>query len=68
QDRVEIAKKNAKTAWKVTTGSSFLALVLGIAIVVMMPLKTVDYRLLYIDPQTGMTQIIQPLADAREIT
>ena len=68
QDRVEIAKENAKTAWKVATGSGVLALVLGIAIVVMMPLKTVDYRLLYIDPQTGMTQIIQPLADAREIT
>ncbi|AXT72973.1 virB8 family protein [Vibrio sp. dhg] len=68
QDRVELAKTSAKTAWKVATGSGVLALILGITIVVMMPLKTVDYRLLYIDPQTGMSQIIQPLADARQIT
>ncbi len=68
QDRVEIAKQSAKSAWIITAGSGVLTLLLGFAIVVVMPLKTVDYRLLFIDPQTGVTQLIQPLSDAKRMT
>ena len=68
QDRVALAKSSASKAWKVAIGAGVLALVLGIAIVVMMPLKTVDYRLLTIDPQTGMTDIVQPLSDAKTLS
>lgn len=68
QDRVELAVQSRRTAWKVAAGACVLAILLAIALVVMMPLKTVDYRLLTINQQTGMTEIIQPLADAKRIT
>lgn len=68
QDRVELAIQSRRTAWKVATGACVLALLLTVAVVVMMPLKTVDYRLLTINQQTGMTEIVQPLADAKRMT
>ncbi|EOV0110330.1 virB8 family protein [Vibrio parahaemolyticus] len=68
QDRVELAITSRRTAWKIAVGACVLAFLLTIALVVMMPLKTVDYRLLTINQQTGMTEIVQPLADAKHIT
>lgn len=68
QDRIELAKSSRNTAWKVAAASCAIAVLLSIAVVVMMPLKTVDYRLLTVNPDTGMTEIVQPLADAKRIT
>ncbi|MCG9625405.1 conjugal transfer protein TraG [Vibrio mediterranei] len=68
EDRVALAITSRNTAWKVASVAAFITLLLAIAVLIMMPLKTVDYRLLTVNPTTGITEIVQPLADAKRST
>ncbi|WP_253251097.1 virB8 family protein [Vibrio mediterranei] len=68
EDRVALAITSRNTAWKVAGAAVLVTLLLAIAVVIMMPLKTVDYRLLTVNPATGTTEIVQPLADAKRTT
>ncbi|EGQ8101900.1 conjugal transfer protein TraG [Vibrio parahaemolyticus] len=67
-DRVDMAKQSAKTAWKVATGAGTLAGLALIALAVTMPLKEVEPYLLSVDSKTGFTTILKPLADAQKTT
>lgn len=67
-DRVDMAFKSKKTAWMIAGGASVMAILLAIALVVLMPLKTVDYRLLTVDQDTGIVDIVPTLSDAQNIT
>ena len=68
EDRIELAKKSAKTAWQVAAGFGGLALCSLIVLVVMMPLKQTQPYLLKVDQTTGHTEIVQPLSDAKQTT
>ncbi|MFW9725382.1 VirB8/TrbF family protein, partial [Vibrio parahaemolyticus] len=67
-DRVDMAKQSAKTAWKVAAGAGALAGLALIALAVTMPLKEVEPYLLSVDSKTGFTTILKPLADAQKTT
>lgn len=68
EDRVQLAHQSRKNAWIFSGVSAFISILLAISIIVMMPLKTVDYRLLTVNQDTGMTEIVQPMADAEFTT
>ncbi|MCT7947691.1 virB8 family protein [Shewanella septentrionalis] len=68
EDRINLAKQSAKTAWKVATGFGVVALAAVAAVAMMMPLKQVEPYLLRVDNATGHTEMVRPLADAKSIT
>ncbi len=68
QDRVEMAKQSAKTAWKVATATTTITIVALVALAVTMPLKEVEPYLLSVDTQTGLTTMLKPLADGQKIS
>ncbi|MGD1336089.1 virB8 family protein [Vibrio harveyi] len=68
EDRIELAKQSAKTAWKVATGAGVLAIGAVAALIVAMPMKEVTPYLLNVDSKTGFTTILKPLADAKKTT
>ncbi|WP_261887515.1 virB8 family protein [Vibrio aerogenes] len=65
KDRIALAKRSERKAWMIAAISVGLAILSIVAIVIMMPLKSVDYRLLTVDKHTGIAQIVRPLADAK---
>jgi type IV secretion system protein VirB8 len=68
EDRVELAKESAKTAWKVATGFGLLALMAVCAVITLTPLKTIENYMTIIDPQTGIATVLKPIADAEYTT
>lgn len=67
-DRVALAKQSANKAWKVATAFGALAFLAVGAVVVMMPLKTIEPYLLKVDMTTGHTEVVRPLNDAKGVS
>ncbi|HEV2817237.1 MAG TPA: VirB8/TrbF family protein [Allosphingosinicella sp.] len=65
-DRVDALQVSRRTAWRVAAGASLIALLEAIALIVLMPLKTVEPYTLLVDRQTGFVQALRPI-DAERI-
>lgn len=66
-DRIAALQKSRRIAWFVAIGAAAVAVVEAIALIVLMPLKTVVPYTLLVDRTTGFVQALQPL-DANQIT
>ncbi|HEX8644598.1 MAG TPA: VirB8/TrbF family protein [Allosphingosinicella sp.] len=66
-DRQEDLKKSRKTAWMVAGGACAVALLEGLALVLLVPLKTVEPYTLLVDRNTGFVQAVRPL-DAQRVS
>ena len=60
-DREEALASSRKTAWIVAAALGVIALLEAVAIVVMLPLKTVQPYTLLVDRQTGYIQALDPI-------
>ncbi|MEQ7874289.1 type IV secretion system protein [Sphingomonas sp. ASV193] len=60
EDRQIEIEKSRRLAWRVALGAAFLAGLEGIALVLMMPLKTVVPYTLLVDKQTGYVTTLDP--------
>jgi len=60
-DRVDALQVSRRTAWRVAAGASAIALLEAIALIVLMPLKTVEPYTLLVDRQTGFVQALRPI-------
>jgi len=65
-DRVLSLRKSRRTGWWVASAELVLILLLTLAILVMLPLKTTDVRLVRVDSSTGIVDQVVKLTDARE--
>jgi type IV secretion system protein VirB8 len=65
-DRVDALQVSRRTAWRVAFGASLIAVLEAIALIVLMPLKTVEPYTLLVDRQTGFVQALRPI-DAERI-
>jgi type IV secretion system protein VirB8 len=61
RDREDNIRKSRRTAWIVAGLTSTIAVAEAIALVVLMPLKTVEPYTLLVDRQTGYVQALKPL-------
>ncbi len=66
-DRQEALRASRKTAWVVAAVAATVALLEAVALIVLMPLKTVEPYTLLVDRHTGFVQALQPL-DAQRIS
>lgn len=60
-DRERVIASSRRTAWVVAAGASAVALMQGIALVMLLPLKTVVPYTLLVDRQTGYVEALKPL-------
>ena len=60
-DRVDALQVSRRTAWRVAAGASLIAVLEAIALIVLMPLKTVEPYTLLVDRQTGFVQALRPI-------
>lgn len=60
-DREARLDRSQRIAWMIAATAIMVALVASIAIIVMLPLKTVETRTLLVDRQTGHVQQLSPL-------
>jgi type IV secretion system protein VirB8 len=60
-------QRSRRTAWIVASVSAAVALLLAIALVILLPLKTVEPYTLLVDRQTGHVEALAPL-DVQQIT
>ena len=60
-------ERSRRTAWIVASVATAIALLLAIALVLLLPLKTVEPYTLLVDRQTGNVEALAPL-DAQQIT
>lgn len=60
-DRALRSDRSRRTAWIIAGGAAVIAVLEAIAIVVMLPLKTVEPYTLLVDRQTGYVQELKPL-------
>jgi len=65
-DRVDALQVSRRTAWRIAAGASLIAVLEAIALIVLMPLKTVEPYTLLVDRQTGFVQALRPI-DAERI-
>lgn len=65
EDRNAGLERSSRTAWWVAGGAASIALLEAIALVLLVPLKTVEPYTLLVDRQTGYVQALKPLS--REI-
>jgi type IV secretion system protein VirB8 len=65
EDRQEELRKSRRTAWTIALIASFVALLLALALIVLLPLKTVEPYVLTVDKQTGFVQALEPLNPER---
>ena len=65
RDRLDAIHRSRRTAWSVAAGAGLIALFEALAIMLMMPLKTVEPYTLLVDRQTGYVQNVKPLEPAR---
>lgn len=66
-DQLEALRKSRRIAWFIAVGAVFVAVSEAIALVVLMPLKTVVPYTLMVDRTTGFVQALKPL-DPGQIT
>lgn len=60
-DRVDALQVSRRTAWRVAFGAGLIAVLEAFALIVLMPLKTVEPYTLLVDRQTGFVQALQPI-------
>lgn len=65
EDRQEELRKSRKTAWTIALIAAVVALLLALALIVLLPLKTVEPYVLTVDKQTGFVQALEPLNPER---
>jgi type IV secretion system protein VirB8 len=65
QDRQATLRRSRRIAWIVAAILAVIALLEALAIMLMMPLKTVEPYTLLVDRQTGFVQAVKPLEPAR---
>jgi type IV secretion system protein VirB8 len=65
EDRQDELRKSRKTAWTIALISAAVALLLALALIVLLPLKTVEPYVLTVDKQTGFVQALEPLNPER---
>jgi len=65
-DRVDALQISRRTAWRVAFGAALIAVLEACALIILMPLKTVEPYTLLVDRQTGFVQALKPL-DAAQI-
>jgi type IV secretion system protein VirB8 len=64
-DRVEAMRSSSRIAWSAACVAAAIALLEAIALVVLMPLKTVEPYTLLVDKTTGYVQALNPLDQAK---
>ena len=62
EDRNVGLERSRRTAWWVAGGLAVIALLQGVALVLLVPLKTVEPYTLLVDRQTGYVQALKPLS------
>jgi type IV secretion system protein VirB8 len=60
-DRVDALQVSRRNAWRIAFGAGLIAVLEAIALVVLMPLKTVEPYTLLVDRQTGFVQGLKPI-------
>lgn len=65
EDERESLRASKKTAWMVASGAAAIAFFEALAIVVMMPLKTVEPYTLMVDKTTGFVQELKPIESTK---
>jgi type IV secretion system protein VirB8 len=65
EDRQEELRKSRRTAWTIALIASVVALLLALALIVLLPLKTVEPYTLLVDRHTGFVQALEPLNPER---
>ena len=65
KDRQDALRASRRVAWTVAWGAAAVALLEAIALVVLMPLKTVEPYTLLVDRNTGFVQALTPLDPQR---
>jgi type IV secretion system protein VirB8 len=65
EDRQTALRKSRRTAWIVAGGACAIALMEGLALLLLTPLKTVEPYTLLVDKQTGFVQALKPLEAQR---
>lgn len=66
EDRIELAKNSAKTAWKCVCGAGVIAILSVGAVIGLTPLKEVQPYMIMVDSLTGNTEVVKPFADAKK--
>jgi type IV secretion system protein VirB8 len=61
EDRQTTLRASRRTAWIVAAIATAVALMLAVALLILMPLKTVEPYTLLVDKQTGFVQALKPL-------
>jgi type IV secretion system protein VirB8 len=65
RDRVESVRSSRRIAWWIAGVAAMIALLEALALVLLMPLKTVEPYTLMVDRTTGYVQALKPLDQAR---
>jgi type IV secretion system protein VirB8 len=65
RDRVQAMRSSYRVAWVIACGAALIAILEGIALVLLMPLKTVVPYTLLVDRTTGFVQSLNPLDASR---
>ena len=65
RDREGALRSSRRTAWMVAAAAIFVAILEALALVMLMPLKTVEPYTLLVDRHTGFVQALEPLDPAR---
>jgi type IV secretion system protein VirB8 len=65
RDREEALRTSRKIAWIVAGATLFVAVLLAVALVILLPLKRVQPYTILVDRQTGHVQALDPLHPAR---
>jgi type IV secretion system protein VirB8 len=60
-DRVDALQVSRRTAWRVAFAAALVAVLEAFALIVLMPLKTVEPYTLLVDRQTGFVQALKPI-------
>jgi type IV secretion system protein VirB8 len=66
-DRVDALQVSRRTAWRVAFAAALVAVLEAFALIMLMPLKTVEPYTLLVDRQTGFVQALKPI-DVERIT
>lgn len=64
-DRITLAFKSAKTAWRIAIIACVVTALMAAAIAMMMPLKKVMPYVIRVDNNTGYTDVVTPMSDAQ---
>jgi type IV secretion system protein VirB8 len=67
EDRQSALRASRRTAWIVASVAITVAAMLALALLILMPLKTVEPYTLLVDKQTGFVQALKPL-DAQQVS